>query len=529
MANRAEFTAGGEVPLYRQLEESFIAEIVAGRLKPGDAVPSTYSLADRFGISRVTAVRCYEELKGRGILTARRGGSTIVNPALGGADGMRQFGLAGPIETFLEEDTQSPFDNCLGGLLQSPPLECVPVKGWLKTLQSIVDAGLPDFSKADDKVLPRLRGAITAFLSRNRGMSLFPNNVLIFDSKWQALSFVEKHLLPVGAAVAVENPCDPLLIDVFSRGAAQRDIHLLPVDREGACVEQLQPNSDIRLIAISPSAQNPTGVIMSERRRQQIALFAGRSESLLLEDDGLALLRFGKQPEPCLFNKFKDSLHIGSFGAYLGPLCQLSYLIIPNHLMEKFEHVLDARSCSQPRLEHMVLVRMLECGVLEQAIARMRTSLARYRQDLLSIVGSEFREIFSVNAGAAGYDIVIRFQSRFQRDQVLNAVDSCGLKSRLLAHCYLENDENRRIELRLPLCEKVDGKCGERSTLDRLFELRRMLLSEDIPMQSKTACESMQETLQFEPPEQTAKLEQSQPLLPTVWGVSEVPTHLAHA
>ncbi len=47
MAKRVELAgqAQSDAPLYRQLEESFIAEIVAGRLKPGDAVPSTYSLA----------------------------------------------------------------------------------------------------------------------------------------------------------------------------------------------------------------------------------------------------------------------------------------------------------------------------------------------------------------------------------------------------------------------------------------------------------------------------------------------------
>jgi DNA-binding transcriptional regulator YhcF (GntR family) len=82
MTNRAKVASECEAPLYKQLEESFIADIVAGRLKPGDVVPSTYTLAEQYGISRVTAVRCYEELKGRGFLTARRGGSTIVNPRL---------------------------------------------------------------------------------------------------------------------------------------------------------------------------------------------------------------------------------------------------------------------------------------------------------------------------------------------------------------------------------------------------------------------------------------------------------------
>ncbi len=217
---------------------------------------------------------------------------------------------------------------------------------------------------------------------------MYPKNVLLFDSKWQALAFISKYLLAVEGAVAVENPGDPLIIRELAQNS--RDVRLMAVDREGAVIEQLEPRSGIKLIVVSPSAQNPTGVIMSERRRQQLARYAGQNGAILLEDDGAAILRYGKQPEPSLFNKFKDALHLGTFGTYLGPLCQLTYLVVPNHLLEQLSDKLDARIFSQPKLEHVALTRMIESGAFELAISRQRSILSKRRQELISILFDEF-------------------------------------------------------------------------------------------------------------------------------------------
>ncbi len=164
MAKRVELArqAHSDAPLYKQLEESFIAEIVAGRLKPGDSVPSTYSLSKQFGISRVTAVRCYEELKGRGFLTARRGGSTIVNPRL------VLSGENGQIDRF-DSDSRNSFDICSTELMQRPPAALVPAKAWLKTMQAVLEDGLEEFDgTGEQSVIPHLRQAIAAFLQRAR-------------------------------------------------------------------------------------------------------------------------------------------------------------------------------------------------------------------------------------------------------------------------------------------------------------------------------------------------------------------------
>lgn len=470
MAKRVELAgqSNTDAPLYKQLEAFFVAEIDAGRLKPGEALPSTYSLAEQFGISRVTAVRCYDELKGRGFLTARRGGSTIVNPrlVLQGENGQLSR---------LEPESRNRFDICQNEgrkvRLPSPPAALVPTKSWLKTMQAVLEGGMREFAGDDERsVLPRLRQAVAAFLMRTRGLSLYPKNILLFDTKWQALAFVSAHLLEGGDAVAVENPGVPLILKEFARKSCE--LRLMAVDREGAVVDQLEPRSGVKLIVVSPSAQYPTGVIMSQRRRQQLARYAGNNGAILLEDDAAALLRYGKQPEPSLFNKFRDALHLGTFGTYLGPLCQLTYLVVPDHLLDRLDDNIDARVFSQPKLEHIVLTRMIEAGTLELAISRQRCVLAKRRHELLSILFTEFKDLLTVNAGASGYELLVRFHSRLPKEQLCNAIANSGLELNTMRICYAESSETQRIEILLPLIETSNSACN---SIERLFAIKRYL------------------------------------------------------
>jgi GntR family transcriptional regulator len=70
--------AGGGGPVYRQLEKYLRDEIRAGRLKPGDQLPSEPELANLHGMARMTARRAIEALLADGLLVRRRGRGTFV-------------------------------------------------------------------------------------------------------------------------------------------------------------------------------------------------------------------------------------------------------------------------------------------------------------------------------------------------------------------------------------------------------------------------------------------------------------------
>lgn len=65
-------------PLYLQLEELIRGWIATGQLRPGDRIPSEPELADKLGMSRMTARRAIDELVADGTCLRRPGKGTFV-------------------------------------------------------------------------------------------------------------------------------------------------------------------------------------------------------------------------------------------------------------------------------------------------------------------------------------------------------------------------------------------------------------------------------------------------------------------
>jgi GntR family transcriptional regulator, arabinose operon transcriptional repressor len=67
--------------LYERLYRHILDEVVAGRLQPGERVPSEKALAEQFGVSRITSQRAMRNLDRAGLVLRVRGkGSFVADP-----------------------------------------------------------------------------------------------------------------------------------------------------------------------------------------------------------------------------------------------------------------------------------------------------------------------------------------------------------------------------------------------------------------------------------------------------------------
>jgi GntR family transcriptional regulator len=68
-------------PLYAQLERGLRAAIAAGRLRPGDQLPTVRQLAVDLRINANTVARVYADLERAGVLETRRGVGSFISAA----------------------------------------------------------------------------------------------------------------------------------------------------------------------------------------------------------------------------------------------------------------------------------------------------------------------------------------------------------------------------------------------------------------------------------------------------------------
>ena len=67
------------IPIYQQIATSFQEDILSGKLKQGEFLPSIRGLAKDLRISVITTMKAYEELECQGLVTAMQGKGYYVN------------------------------------------------------------------------------------------------------------------------------------------------------------------------------------------------------------------------------------------------------------------------------------------------------------------------------------------------------------------------------------------------------------------------------------------------------------------
>lgn len=66
-------------PIYQQIAEQFKSDILAGKYKQGEFLPSIRGLAKELKISVITTMKAYEQLEAEGLVTAAQGKGFYVN------------------------------------------------------------------------------------------------------------------------------------------------------------------------------------------------------------------------------------------------------------------------------------------------------------------------------------------------------------------------------------------------------------------------------------------------------------------
>lgn len=67
------------VPIYQQIADQLRAEILGGKLKEGEYLPSIRGLAKELKISVITTMKAYEQLEAEGLVTAVQGKGFYIN------------------------------------------------------------------------------------------------------------------------------------------------------------------------------------------------------------------------------------------------------------------------------------------------------------------------------------------------------------------------------------------------------------------------------------------------------------------
>ena len=308
------------------------------------------------------------------------------------------------INNFLHSDSLSPASewngypkfNFIGGHNDN---ESIPVVSLKESIDKIILKEGKTLAKYGLESGPQgylpLRRFISGQLKKSADINCSEKEILIVSGSLQALDLVNETFLRKGDTVIIEEENYGGTISRLRRLGV--NMIGVPLEKDGMNVEALeQILKDLkkkkirpRFIYTIPTIQNPTGTIMSVKKRKVLIELSKKFEIPIFEDDCYADLIFDKERPPAIKSYDNEGyvIYCGSFSKSIAPALRVGYLTANWSVLSRIlPYKTDAGSGS---LEQMALAEFCNKN-FESHIKTLRNELKKKSDTICNALDKYF-------------------------------------------------------------------------------------------------------------------------------------------
>ena len=365
----------GDLALYDYLYRCIKGDILAGRLKEGEKLPSKRALAQHLEVAVVTVENAYAQLTAEGYVRSEEKRGYYVNQVETGRGENEE-------KKALEEEPER--QSWLLDLRGSGSgTEGFPFSVWARLMRRVItEEGKRLLRSMPHNGVEELREALARHIYQFRGISARPEQIVVGAGTEYLYNLIVQ-LLGRELVYGVEDPGYDKAVRIYELSGA-RCVEV-PVDEKGACLG----GREAQVLHVSPNHQFPTGTVMPIARRQHLLAWAEeRTERYIIEDDYDSEFRFTLRPIPTLRSIDRNDrvIYLNTFSRSLAPSLRISYLVLPLSLLERYRRKLGFYSCTVPAMEQYTLAKFLEEGHFERHVNRMRVYYRSRRDAVLRAI-----------------------------------------------------------------------------------------------------------------------------------------------
>ena len=295
--------------------------------------------------------------------------------------------------------TQRPEIISFGGGLPAP--DVFPVQRFEEACHKVLaECGAQALQYGATEGYQPLREMIARNIARY-GICAQAENVLITSGSQQALDLIGKLLINRGDRILLEAPTYLGALQAFSVYGAQ--YVPIPIDDDGMRTDQLDSSlrAGPKFMYVLPNFQNPSGVTLSEGRRQELILLADRFGIPVVEDDPYGQLRYeGDHLAPLVVldrdNLRRDNgftlgnvIYLSTFSKTLAPGIRLAWIVAPEEVISKLVLLKQAADLHTSTFNQYVAYEVARDGFLDQHVKLIR-QVYRERRDAMLHALEEF-------------------------------------------------------------------------------------------------------------------------------------------
>ena len=539
-----DFSKNSKVPLYKQIYEYFAKEIRLGILKENTKLPSVRELTKKLGVSKNTVESAYQQLCAEGYVVSVAKSGFVVTKVQEifkfSEDKKNDESKITEIEKVLENKNldKSDFIDVSSSRVDEGMFPSSVLKNLYR--QAVSGDNSKNFlCRGDNLGDVDFRKTLALHLFESRGVKCSYKQIVIGAGTEYLLSLavkiIEKYKTSffeqeknsetqnekLKLVFAVENPgYEKTQSIICDNGAIVKKINL---DESGISVEQIKA-SEIDCVYCTPAHQYPMGITMPISRRSELLSWAYEGQlsefkydtkydnkntknydskydkeivcsqkkydnknmtncRFIIEDDYDSDYRYQGNPIPALqgFDTKDCVLYLGTFSRSLSPSMRVSYLVLPNRLLDIFEQEMSYYSNTVSRIEQYVLNKFIYDKHFERHINRTRKIYEQRRNVLIKALYDKIPDI-KIYGEDSGLHFIAKLDDK-KYDSIINKtkldtkVDSVNMTKKydnlymtiikkafdkklliggtesFLIFCYAHIDENQAKQIAEILCQ----------------------------------------------------------------------------
>ena len=423
------FVEKGSDPLYDYLYKCIRNDILQGKLKAGEKLPSKRGFAKNLGVSTITIENAYNQLQTEGYIFSKPKKGYFV------CDVSRQ--VPEPIKPSKTYEVSAPAEYSVDFVTSRTRSENFPFSIWshfMRQQLSEHQSELMSNSPAGGSLI--LRQAIADHLWQFHGLKAEPEQIII-GAGTEYLYGLLVQLLGLDRSYAIEDPGYRKIEQVYQ--AYHVTCRHIPMDESGIRVDQLE-KTDAQVVHISPSHHFPTGIVMPVARRYELLGWAAKSDSrYIIEDDYDSEFRMKGRPIPTLqsMDVQEKVIYMNTFTKTLSSTIRISYMVLPRPLVRQFYDTLDFYTCTVSNFEQYTLAAFINKGYFERHITRMRNDYRRQRDAIIhAIAAGPFAKNVTILRQEAGLHFLIKVKTNRDDRIICEQAAKQGIRISALADYY---------------------------------------------------------------------------------------------
>ncbi|MBE5877374.1 MAG: PLP-dependent aminotransferase family protein [Lachnospiraceae bacterium] len=420
--------------MYEYLYECIREDIMQGRIKENEKLPSKRMLAKQHHISLKTVENAYEQLLLEGYLYTKE----------------RSGYYAGAVETGYEvkespaiyEPGQQQEEYQINLANNQAALDKFPYSQWAKVMREVLSIRERELlDTVPFQGIYELRKEIAEYLYEYRGMQVSPERIIV-GAGTEYLYGRLIHLLGRDCVYAVEDPGYQKITKLY----AANDVtwKYIGIDEYGISVEELA-KSGADVVHVSPGHHFPTGTIMPVGRRQKLLEWAAEErDRYIIEDDYDSEFRFVKRPVPAVQSMDMNHrvIYMNNFSKTLAPSIRISYMVLPQKLMDRYVSTMNFYSCTVSAFEQYAMVEFMQKGYFERHIQRMKNYYKSKRDSILKLLQeSPLMTLLVIEEKDAGNHFLLKIDTQLSDVQIKWAMKDVGIKLDFLSEFCMQNKE----------------------------------------------------------------------------------------